>query len=190
MPYYRQVGETPAKRHVIFNKPSGGLYTEELMGEDGFNFDSALLYHEHPPTALKAIEAVDTEDQPAEPNHPLKPRHFRTHQLKPGGDPIGGRHLLMANADCRISYVVAGQSSGLYKNAIGDEMVYIENGSGRLDTVFGSLPFAAGDYAATCRATASSSSTLPIASATSRVRPSRSSTKAKTSKSWSATAAA
>ncbi|MDJ0962083.1 MAG: homogentisate 1,2-dioxygenase, partial [Acidimicrobiia bacterium] len=94
MPFYRQVGEIPAKRHVIFNKPDGGLYTEELMGEEGFNYDSALLYHRYPPTALKAIEAVEFEPQATELNHPLKPRHFRTHQLKPGGDPISGRHLL------------------------------------------------------------------------------------------------
>jgi homogentisate 1,2-dioxygenase len=146
MPYYRQIGEIPAKRHVIFTKPGGGLYTEELMGEEGFSYDSALLYHEHPPTALKAIEPVETEEQTTEPNHPLKPRHFRTHRLKPGGDPITGRHLLMANEDCRISYVVAGQSSELYKNAVGDEMVYVEAGSGMLETVFGALPFTAGDY--------------------------------------------
>ena len=146
MPYYRRVGAVPDKRHTTFRKPDGSLYVEELMGEEGFNYDSALLYHEYPPTALESIEAVDGEPQETTPNHPLRPRHFRTHELKAGGDPVGGRHLLLANEDCRVSYVVAGQSSPLYKNAIGDEMVYIETGSGTLETSFGRLPFTAGDY--------------------------------------------
>jgi hypothetical protein len=51
MPYYRVVGEIPGKRHVRFRRPDGGLYSEELMGEEGFVSDSSLLYHTHPPTA-------------------------------------------------------------------------------------------------------------------------------------------
>ncbi len=146
MPYYRQVGEIPHKRHTQFRKPDGGLHTEELMGEEGFSFDSALLYHRSPPTAIVSIDAVDTEDQRVEPNHPLKPRHFKTHGLKGGGNLVSGRHLLMANDDCRISYVWASQTSPLTKNATGDELVYVEEGSGVLESVFGRLPFTAGDY--------------------------------------------
>jgi homogentisate 1,2-dioxygenase len=146
MPYYRRVGEIPPKRHTRFRQPDGSLYAEELMGEEGFSYDSALLYHQFPPTALATIEPVEMEDQGLEPNHPLKPRHFRTHKLKPGGDPVSGRHLLMANDDARISYVAAGQSSPLYKNAIGDELVYVESGIGVLETSFGALPFEPGDY--------------------------------------------
>jgi homogentisate 1,2-dioxygenase len=146
MPYYRRVGEIPHKRHTQFRKPDGDLYAEELMGEEGFSFDSALLYHTNSPTAIASIEPVETEHQDTEPNHPLKPRHFRTHTLKQGGDPITGRHLMLANDDCRISYVACDQSSPLNKNAMGDEMVYIEAGSGTLESVFGRLPFKPGDY--------------------------------------------
>ena len=73
MPYYRTVGEIPPKRHTQFRQPDGSLYAEELMGEEGFSFDSALLYHRHPPTALRAIEGVDTEGRELTPNHPLRP---------------------------------------------------------------------------------------------------------------------
>lgn len=146
MPYYRQVGEIPPKRHTRFHKPDGGLYAEELMGEEGFSFDSALLYHTHLPTALKSIDAVDSEQQELTPNHPLRPRHFRTHELKAGGDLVSSRHLLLANNDVRISYFVGADDSPLYKNGIGDELVYIESGSGTMESVFGRLPFTAGDY--------------------------------------------
>ncbi len=146
MPYYRRLGEVPRKRHTQFRKPDGGLYVEELMGEEGFTYDSALLYHRYPPTALRAIEAVETEPQGLTPNHPLRPRHFRTHALKEGGNPVTGRHLLLANDDVAISYVACDQDGPLYRNAVGDELVYVEEGSGTLESVFGRLPFTAGDY--------------------------------------------
>jgi len=104
MPYYRAVGEIPPKRHTRFHQPDGSLYAEELMGEERFSFDSALLYHQHLPTALKSIDAIDSEEQELSPNHPLKPRHFRTHQLKAGGDLVSSRHLLLANDDLRLFY--------------------------------------------------------------------------------------
>lgn len=116
------------------------------MGEEGFSYDSALLYHINSPTALKSIEAVETEPQATTPNHPLKPRHFKTHQLKAGGDTVRARALLLANEDCAVSYFVGSDSSGLYKNAMGDELVFIEQGTGTLETVFGAIRFEPGDH--------------------------------------------
>src|SRR3954452_13249592 len=81
MPYYRRVGEIPHKRHTAFRKPDGGLYAEELMGVEGFSADSALLYHEHAPTAVLDAVAVDETMQTLAANHPLKPRHLKTHKL-------------------------------------------------------------------------------------------------------------
>ena len=45
-----------AKRHTQFRQPDGGLYAEELMGQEGFSSDSSLLYHRHLPTAIVAAE--------------------------------------------------------------------------------------------------------------------------------------
>ena len=147
MPYYRSVGEVPPKRHTQFRRPDGGLYAEELMGVEGFSSDASLLYHAHLPTAI--VDAV-THDAPAwtrTPNLPLLPRHFRTHKLDaPGDDAITGRAHLLANDDCRISYAVADAPSPLYRNAIGDECVYVESGAGRCETVFGTLELGPHDY--------------------------------------------
>ena len=52
MAHYRQVGEVPPKRHTQFRRPDGGLYSEELMGEEGFSSDSSLLYHRGIPSAM------------------------------------------------------------------------------------------------------------------------------------------
>lgn len=59
MPFYRIVGDIPKKRHTQFRKPDGGLYHEELMGEEGFSDDSALLYHLNPPTAIVDSQPFD-----------------------------------------------------------------------------------------------------------------------------------
>jgi homogentisate 1,2-dioxygenase len=147
MPYYRSVGEVPPKRHTQFRKPDGGLYAEELMGQEGFSSDSSLLYHRHLPTAIVAAEEFDPPAWSRTPNRPLKPRHFQTHKLDVGGaDPILGRQHLLANDDCRISYAVADRPSPLYRNAIGDECVYVEAGTARFESTFGALDAAAGDY--------------------------------------------
>ncbi|MDQ1603374.1 MAG: homogentisate 1,2-dioxygenase [Actinomycetota bacterium] len=147
MPYYRQVGEIPRKRHTQFRQPDGSLYAEELMGVEGFSSDASLLYHRHLPTAIVSSEVFDGPAFDRVPNHPLKPRHLKTHKLDgPGSDPVLGRQHLLANADVRLSYAVADQPSPLYRNAIGDECVYVESGSAVVETVFGAMSVSAGDY--------------------------------------------
>jgi len=147
MPYYRHVGEVPRKRHARFPRPGGGWYAEELMGEEGFSSSSSLLYHRHSPTAIVAAEDAGADDGCLERNQPLLPRHFRAHHLEPGGDLVTGRRVLLGNEDVRILYAVAAEPSGLYRNAEGDELVYVEEGEAVLESVFGALELREGDYA-------------------------------------------
>ena len=149
MPYYRQVGEVPRKRHTQFRQPDGTLYAEELMGVEGFSSDAALLYHRRLPTAIVSSEVYDGASAARagrQANHPLKPRHFRTHKLASQSDPVLGRQPLLANGDVRLSYSVATEPSPLYRNAIGDECVYVESGEAVVETIFGALEVGPGDY--------------------------------------------
>jgi len=148
MPHYRAVGTIPRKRHTQFRTPDGGLYAEELMGQEGFSSESALLYHRHLPTAIVAASAVDEEPQQLRPNQPLLPRHVRSHAVAVGAadDAVTGRHLLFGNGDVLLSYAVATTPSPLYRNAIGDEVLYVESGAAVVETVFGSLAVGSGDY--------------------------------------------
>jgi len=147
MPYYRSVGPVPPKRHTQFRKPDGGLYAEELMGQEGFSSDSSLLYHQYAPTAIIAAEPFSPPAWSRKPNLPLKPRHLQPHKLDASGtDAVLGRQHLLANDDVRISYVLADAPSPLYRNAIGDECLYLEAGSARIETSFGVLNAVAGDY--------------------------------------------
>ena len=158
MAHYRQVGEVPPKRHTQFRRPDGGLYSEELMGEEGFSADSALLYHRGIPSSLVDARPWALPDQSTTPNTPLLPRHLKLHDLFPGEehkavDAVTGRRLVLANADVRISYAVSSLPSPLYRNATGDECVYVERGSARVETVFGALEVSQGDYVVIPRAT-------------------------------------
>ncbi|MFE6925462.1 homogentisate 1,2-dioxygenase [Nocardia sp. NPDC057663] len=146
MPYYRSVGEVPRKRHTQFKQPDGTLYREELMGTEGFSADSALLYHRHSPSDVLTAEAWEIDGDHGRPNHPLVPRLLQTHELDVGGDAVTGRRLLADNADVRISYVAADQPSPLYRNAIGDELYFVESGIARCESVFGVLEVGPGDY--------------------------------------------
>jgi homogentisate 1,2-dioxygenase len=151
MTFYRQAGSIPRKRHTQHRRPDGSLYHEELMSAEGFSSDSSLLYHEHIPSAIVDAWSWNLPDHSTEPNEPLLPRHYRLHELFADqngkhDDVVTGRRLVLGNADVRISYVVAGVASPLYRNALGDECVYLESGSATVQTVFGALTVGAGDY--------------------------------------------
>jgi homogentisate 1,2-dioxygenase len=147
MPYYRTVGEVPRKRHIQFRGPDGGLYAEELMGEEGFSSDSSLLYHRHLPTAIVKAEAVaDGIRGTLSPNLPLSPRHFRTQDLPSGGDLVTGRRPLAGNGDVRMSYAAADRPSELYRDSMGDECVYIASGRVGFESTYGVIEAGEGDY--------------------------------------------
>src|SRR3954462_3973675 len=151
MAHYRQVGEVPPKRHTQFRRPDGGLYSEELMGEEGFSSDSSLLYHRGIPSAIVDARPWELPDQSLTPNAPLVPRHLKLHDLFPGEehkgvDPVTGRRLVLGNADVRISYAVSSLSSPYYRNAAGAECVYRERGGATVEPVFGALEVGRGDF--------------------------------------------
>ncbi|MEV7574392.1 homogentisate 1,2-dioxygenase domain-containing protein [Pseudarthrobacter sp. NPDC089323] len=158
MAYYRQLGPVPQQRHTLFRDENGDVLYEELMGEEGFSLDSALLYHKNIPSALVGARTWELPDQSLTPNDPLIPRHLQLHDLFDAEqtahiDAVTGRRLVLGNSDVRISYAFVGKTSPLYKNGLGDECVYVEAGSALVETQFGPLEVAEGDYVLIPRAT-------------------------------------
>src|SRR5205085_95948 len=83
--------------------------------------DSSLLYHQGLPSAVVDATPWELPDQVTTENRPLLPRHLKLHELFPGEDwkaldAVTGRRLVLGNGDLRISYVVAGEASPLYRN--------------------------------------------------------------------------
>ena len=148
MPSYRRVGDVPRKRHTL-HRHDGAVMFEELMGTDGFSGPSALLYHRRSPSAIRSVEAVDSPPVCWQPNHPLRPHHLRTAALPPPAgesDAVLGRHALLGNETVQLSFAAAGATSPLYRNAVGDELVYVHDGEAVLESTFGRLAVRAGDY--------------------------------------------
>jgi homogentisate 1,2-dioxygenase len=148
MPHYYSLGKIPHKRHTQFRKPDGGLYSEQLFSTEGFSYNYSLLYHVHPPTKIiRSEEPKDINPVIATPNI-LKHRSFQGFKVKPMADYLESRKPVLVNSDCHITLAAPQQSmtSYFYKNADADEVVFIHEGSGKLLTQYGELPFSYGDY--------------------------------------------
>lgn len=147
MTYYYQLGTVPHKRHTQFRQPDGSLYHEELMGIRGFSGIQSLLYHLHPPTQIQKIVLEPTRDIPVEEPGALRPRHLRTENVAVGGDAIAARIPLLFNADVCISIACPTQPMNYwYRYAQGDEILFIHDGRGVLESQYGLLSYGAGDY--------------------------------------------
>ncbi|MBD3161830.1 MAG: homogentisate 1,2-dioxygenase [Candidatus Eisenbacteria bacterium] len=147
MPIYQVQGEIPRKRHVQFRKPDGGLYYEELIGNLGFTGLQSLVYHVHRPTQIRGTRLLQRLDWEVAENTALRPLHLRTSGLPKGGDPLTGRRPLLFNPDVAVSAAFPDTEQGyFYRNAQGDEIVYVTEGSGVLESSFGTLAYRPGDY--------------------------------------------
>jgi homogentisate 1,2-dioxygenase len=147
MPFYHTLGQIPRKRHTVFRRPDGGLYAEELMGHEGFVGTSSLLYHLYPPTTVKSARKLRDIVWEADTNTSLRHRHFLTGRVKKGGSPTLDRIPLLFNSDIGMLYVEPDQNDAhCYRNSQADECVYVVEGKGVLETVYGELPVVPGDY--------------------------------------------
>ena len=146
MTYYRRVGDLPRKRHTV-HRVDGAVVAEELVGEEGFSGPSSLLYHRRSPSAVVRIEQADVTPPTFTANQPVRPHHLRTTELPSGaGDAVTSRIGLLGNPDVELSFVTVTTTSPLYRNAVGDELVYVQGGRAVLESVFGRLDVRAGDY--------------------------------------------
>ena len=148
MSHYYTLGKIPHKRHTQFRKPDGTLYSEQLFSTEGFSDDYALLYHCYPPTMItKTDEPIDVSPKIAEEKM-LKHRSFEGFKVKPEADYLQSRKAILVNNDCHI--VLASPQKSMtdyfYKNADADEMIFVHEGSGKVKTQYGELPFSYGDY--------------------------------------------
>ena len=147
MPIYHTLGRLPRKRHLAFRKPDGGLYAEQLMGNEGFTGPASLLYHLHPPTTVLAVQRLRELVWEADPDRTLRHRHFLTARVPEGGSATLDRTLLLFNRDIAMLFARPDQvDAHFYRNAQADEVVYVGEGSGVLETQFGDLPYRKGDY--------------------------------------------
>jgi homogentisate 1,2-dioxygenase len=155
MPHYYSLGTIPHKRHTQFYQPNGSLYSEQLFSTEGFSNDYSLLYHVHPPTEIIATdEPYDVMPRVAEEKM-LKHRSLEGFKISPEADYLQSRKPVLVNNDCHIVLAAPSRSmeDHFFKNADADELIFIHQGSGVLNTMYGELPFSYGDYLVVPRGT-------------------------------------
>lgn len=123
-------GRVATQAHV--GLPEGTV--EEEYARNGFFGRYAHLYREHAPVGWSRIEG------------PLRPRLYRVDDTPPG-DYLAGKLQLLANVDCKLSVAALREPMPyFFRNADGDELLFVHAGAGRLETDFGPLAYEPGDY--------------------------------------------
>ncbi len=125
-------GEVSIQAHV---ETPEGTYEEE-HGRNGFFGRVSHLYHRHPPTGWLRIEG------------PLKPRAYYASRLE--GHAQGEPEVFLKNEDVQLGIAKLGTGNEAMtvfaRNADGDEVRFIHEGSGTLQTDYGDLEYSVGDY--------------------------------------------
>lgn len=129
MENFRASGIHTKQAHVDIPE---GLYEEE-HGREGFFGRVSQLYHENPTVNWTNIEGD------------LKPRNLPT--LFDHPDTQDQTQEILKNNDCILSIGTLTKSfENFYRNADCDEMYFIHEGSGKVETSYGHLEYKKGDY--------------------------------------------
>ena len=129
MESFRQSGVHTKQAHV---KIPEGLYEEE-HGRKGFFGRVSHLYHTHPPVGWTDIQGE------------LRPRCLPQSFIEQQGD--DSFVPLLYNQDLTISTAILSDTPEYYfRNGDWDELLFIHEGSGILETIYGHLNYAKGDY--------------------------------------------
>ena len=142
IPYVR--GKVALQAHV--GLPEGTV--EEEYARNGFFGKYAHLYRTHAPVGWTRIEG------------PLKPRAYDLREAfaapaASDDDLLGRRRAILGNDDVRLSVAsIARPMPYLFRDADADELFFVHEGAGRLETDFGPLSYETGDYLLVPRGTA------------------------------------
>ena len=134
-------GRVTSQAHVAL--PEGTV--EEEYARNGFFGRYAHLYRQHAPVGWSRIEG------------PLKPRAYDLRRLEGErqGDWLPARQGVLGNADVKLSLATLSTPMPyLFRNADADELLFVHQGAGRLETDFGPLSYEPGDYLLLPRGTA------------------------------------
>ena len=111
-----------------------GAYERE-MSKEGFFGPAAFLYHPRPPTGWTTFEG------------PLRPRAFDLARLNAADPSPWAAGVVLQNAATEIRFwKLAEAMPALARNADGDQLLFVHQGTGNLFTDFGRIGYRAGDY--------------------------------------------
>ncbi len=128
-------------RQAHADLPAEGIYEREV-GRSGFFGPATHLHHKHPPTGWSQWEG------------PLKPRAFDLNALPNASEAPWAAPVVLHNSQCQFRiWTCAKAMSSLFRNADGDDVLFIHAGSGELFCDYGHLSYRDGDYILVPRST-------------------------------------
>jgi homogentisate 1,2-dioxygenase len=143
-----QRGAIPPVPHTVF-KVGGEQVYEHCFTRRGFEGAYTIMYHARPPHWIEEEKDEGPHPGVAEPSWDgaVRRRHFLSANLPDGGDPFAARRLIMANRDLGVWIARPDRDDPtLVADADADELIFVHEGTGRLETPLGVVPFAPGDY--------------------------------------------
>lgn len=115
---------------------------EDEYGRRGFFGRVSHLYRTAPP-----VDWVEVDED-------LRPAALHTMDMAEGTDWLTGRNVFLANADVRLAITrMRAAMPYFFRNADADEVLFVHQGAGRLETDFGVLAYRRGDYLVVPRGT-------------------------------------
>ena len=155
------LGRVPAKPHTALYSTDKGtegqLLMEHCLTREGFEGPFSILYYKTPPTDESAVEEIQLPGfcpftLGSVPK--LHRQHLRTAQFPHAGDFLYGRKTILVNDDLQIGVIkTATAPTRFFSNADGDELYFIKQGDGVLESLYGFLPFRCHDYLLVPRST-------------------------------------
>jgi homogentisate 1,2-dioxygenase len=148
---YRKLGVVSEKPHTVFEH-EGKMVAEHVFTRDGFSDLYSILYQKRAPTHEVKVEAFESRNKvfPHEKDDGvelLKRRHLKTPKHPAGGTLLESRKTLFFNDDCTVGIARPDkQSDEFFINGDCDELYFVAEGSGVLQTIFGEIDFREGDY--------------------------------------------
>jgi homogentisate 1,2-dioxygenase len=105
------------------------------------------LYHLHPPTSIVSSELLREVKPEAETRRDIRNRHFDTAKIAGGPSLTLDRAPLLFNSDVTLSLARPTTTDpGFSRNGQADEMIYVAEGQGILESAFGAISYRQGDY--------------------------------------------
>ncbi|WP_299587779.1 homogentisate 1,2-dioxygenase [uncultured Microbulbifer sp.] len=127
----RVEGKTSRQAHADF--PPNTF--EREMGKEGFFGPCTHFYHSHPPTGWSEFAG------------PMRPHAFDGRKIPHSGNSPWDQRPLLCNKNSLISlWTCREPMDHLVRNADGDQLLFVHNGSGDLFCDFGHLSIRDGDY--------------------------------------------
>jgi homogentisate 1,2-dioxygenase len=143
------LGKVPPKPHTQLWE-NDKLLMEQMITRGGFNGPFSILYYRRPPTGDSGAEPIEIPGYSPVAlvnEQALRRRHLESARIQPSGDWLSGRVTLVTSDALEVGVckpIEAGRR--FFSNGDGDEAIFVTEGAGRLESLYGVLPFRRHDY--------------------------------------------